>query len=292
MRHKLMMDVNPLVEMEKLRDLISQESISIAGIKRSVADLIPSLQNNFKSFLSRISGSASSETITLKASDREFLALIQTKPFLNLESIPAEVPEGMTSTFKGYAHALQAAATHVSTNTEKSMAEYSRMLAQIVTNKDMKVSMMPNNAKYRQMESQRDQLTKAMGNCFSDGSSNTKSTYGEVVQSNTEWRDVFMTMTALMDLLNRMNRDKLQEQAEECSELLGTIIKQIKNGEFEQAGPEVLDNLADGAYQCGAELELFSVVYFKATVLATAITDTMNNVEKALAEKEAEKQAA
>lgn len=285
MRHKLIIDVNPLNEMEKLRNLISQEAVSIDGIKRSVSDLIPSLQQNFKTFLARFKGD--SDAITLKASDREFLSLIQNKPYLNLEAIEAEVPEGLTSTFKTYAHALQAAATHCSTNAETAMADYSKMLGNIITNKSVKASMMPNAAKYRQMERQRDDLTKAMGECFSNGSTNAKSTYGEVVQTNTEWRDVFMTMQALMDVLNRMSRDKLQKHAEECSELLSTIIKQIRTGEFEDAGPEALDNLADGAYQCGAELELFSVVYFKATVLATAIADTMGNVSKALTEQQA-----
>ncbi len=205
---------------------------------------------------------------------------IEKRPYLTLEAYGAHVPEGLKSTYLDYAIALQAAATHCHDNAQKALDEYSILLAQIITNRQLKYSMKSNVVSYAKQEEDRNALTAAMGACFTLGSTKATSTYGDVVSSNGEWQAVLRTMHITMDLLNRMKRDTLHKKAEECSENLALIIKQIKSGEFEGAGPEAIKNLSDGAYQAGSELELFSVVYFKATVLATAISDTMKNITK------------
>lgn len=272
----------PLVEMKKLRYLVSQESVSVGGIVRSIKDLIPALQTNFKEFIGNFTKTDS--PITLKADEQAFTTLVMKRPYLTLEGYGAHVPEGMRSTYLEYAMALQTAAQHCHNIAQKSLNDYSMMLAQVITNRQLKLSMPSHVVSYAKMEEERNKLTAVMGACFDLGSTKATATYGDVVGSNSEWQAVFRTMHITMDFLNRMQRDMLHKKAEECSENLALIIKQIKSGEFDGAGPEVIQNLSDGAYQVGCELELFSVVYFKATVLASAITDTMKNLTKTITE--------
>lgn len=271
-----LLTIDPLQEMDHLRGVISQESISFDGITRSLKELVPSLQKNFQAFIHGFG--KGEQPAQLKADEKDFLKLIEGKVYLNLAPLLTYVPEGMNVTYLEYLLALKDAVQHCHEVALKSINDYSVYLAQLITNRQFKLSAMPHDAMYAKMEKDRTELLARMAKCFKVGSTKAESTYGEVVARNAEWGDVFQMIHQVDQLANTIRRDDLYKKAEECNDQLNTIIRQIRNSEFEGVAPDVVNNLSNGAYQVGAELEFFAAVYFRVLVINTALADTVNKV--------------
>jgi hypothetical protein len=288
-----LLTLDPIEEMENLRTLISNESFSMSGIINSLQNLIPSLQKNFQSYLNNFTAlgffKSDNPAIQLKSNEREFMRTLDGRVYLNLSPLMAYVPEGLDVSYLEYLTVLREVVLHCHSTTLTTLNEYSVYLAQIITNRQLKVTTMPHDAMYAKMEKTRTELSKRLAKCFKPGSSRAERTYGDVVDRNAEWVDVFKLVTEIDHLVNTISRDDLHKKAEECNAQLGTIIKQIRNHEFEGAGPEVTNNLAAGAYQSGAELEFFAATYFRTMTINTAIADTMNKVSEILKENDKSK---
>jgi len=282
--------LDPLQEMEHLRGMISHETFSVSGIVNSLQNLIPSLQKNFQDYINNftVAGFFKSDNpaVQLKSNEREFLRTIDGRVYLNLSPLLAYVPEGLEASYIEYLMVVRDLVLHCHSTTLKTLNEYSVYLAQIITNRQLKVTTMPHDALYAKMEKTRTELNKRAAKCFKPGSSRAERTYGDVVDRNGDWTEVFKLLTEIDHLVNTIDRSALHKKAEECNTQLGTIIKQIKNNEFEGAGPEVTNNLAAGAYQSGAELEFFAATYFRTMTINTAVGDTMNKVSAILKEND------
>jgi hypothetical protein len=272
--------LDPLQEMDDLRTMISNETFSVSGIVNSLQNLIPNLQKNFQGFIHGFS--KSEPAAQLKGNERDFLKQVEGRVYLNLSPLLAYVPEGLDVPYLEYLSVLQDAVLHCHDNTLKILNDYSVYLAQIITNRQLKITTMPLDATYAKMEKTRQDLTQRLAKCFKPGSSKAEARYGDVVGRNADWVEVFKDITRIDHLVNTIDRSVLHKKAEECNQQLNTIIKQIRNHEFEGAGPEVTNNLANGAYQAGAELEFFAATYFRVMTLNQAIGDTMRKVGEIL----------
>jgi hypothetical protein len=272
--HHLKLD--PLQEMDDLRTMISHETFSLSGIVHSLQNLIPDLQKNFQGFIHGFS--KSEPAVQLKSNERDFIKQIEGRVYLNLSPLLAYIPEGLDVSYLEYLEVLRDAALHCHDNSLKILNDYSVYLAQIITNRQLKISTLPLDATYAKMEQTRVALGKRLAKCFKTGSSKAEATYGDVVGRNADWSEVFQSIEHLDRLINSIDRTALHKKAEECNQQLATIIKQIRNNEFEGAGPEVTNNLANGAYQAGAELEFFAATFFRITTMNRAIGDTMNKI--------------
>lgn len=268
--------LDPIQEMDHLRGLISNESFSMSGITHSLQNLLPNIQKHFQGFIQGFS--TSEPAVKLKGSERDFIKLLDGRVYLNLTPLMTHVPEGMTVSYLDYLLVLKDAVQHCHDVTLKTLNDYSVYLAQIITNRQFKLTTMPHDAMYVKLEKQRAELNARLAKCFKVGSSKAESTYGDVVQRNAEWVDVFKLLDTVNGVLNSVDRTNLHKKADECNNQLSIIIKQIRNNEFEGAGPEVTNNLSNGAYQSGAELEFFAITFFRVTVFNTAVTDTMKEL--------------
>jgi len=278
--NKLNYKTDPMKEMEHLRDLISNESFSMQGIVHSLQNLIPSIQKNFQSFVH--SFSEKTPAVQLKSSERDFMKLLDGRVYLNLSPLMAFVPEGLVVPYIEYLAVLKEAVQHCHDTTLKTLNEYSMYLAQIITNRQFKITTMPHDKMYATMEKARAAMNAKVAKCFKTGSTKAEATYADVVNRNAEWVDVFHLLDQVGHIANTIPRDDLHKKADECNNQLEIIIKQIRNNEFEGAGPEVTNNLSNGAYQSGSELEFFAATYFRVLVITTSVGDTMQKVTEVL----------
>lgn len=279
MRPTLEFPVDPLDDMQRLRTLISMESISMTGVKNALANLLPSLRSNFDLFSRKFT--THEPAIALKGNERDFVKLVNNQHYLNITSLAAYVPEGLAVPYLEYLIVLNDSIEHCSKYAMELMNEYSLFLAQIVTNRELKHTVSSHTSRLKAIETERKELIARMAKCFNQTTTATVS-YGDVVSRNVDWQNVFELMTSASNKVNHISRDALHKKADECNKYLEIIIKQIKNGHYDDAGPEVTTNLSEGAYQAASELEFFSVVYYKTTTLNTAISDTMKNVTESI----------
>jgi uncharacterized protein YukE len=274
--------LDPLQEMDHLRTVISNETFSVQGIVNSLKNLIPDLQKNFQGFIQGFS--RNEPAAQLKGNERDFIKLVEGRVYLNLAPLLAYVPEGLQVSYLEYLEVLTSAVLHCHDTTLKTLNDYSVYLAQIITNRQLKITGMPHDATYAKMEQARQALNKKLAACFKPGSSKAEATYGDVVGRNNDWVEVFKDVARVDHLINTLDRGLLHQKAEECNNQLNTIIKQIRNNEFEGAGPEVVNNLSNGAYQAGAELEFFAATYFRVMTFNQAVSDTMAKVTEIIKE--------
>lgn len=284
MTHTLQLPTEtPIEEMGKIHNFIAQEAISMSGITRALKDFMPGMRDSFSRYARGFSQHEPS--IELKGDDRTFARMILAQQYLNIAPIAAYVPQGLNVHYVDYLDILLEGVKHVQDNTMRVMNDYSVFLAQIITNREMKFSVESHEAQYKKMEVERKALISRMSDCFLKGSVRTDVTYGDVVERNGDWPEVINKSNIAMKSINLINRTALHKKADECDKYLQTIIKMISDGKFEGAGPEVTTNLSNGAYQAACELEFFTVIFFKLTVLATAISDTMKATTETLKKK-------
>lgn len=282
MRPTLVIPVDPMHELGRLNSAISVEAFSMSGVQNALTGFLPLLQDNFERFIN--SFSTKDPAIQLKSNERDFIKLVSGGQYLAMTSLPAYVPEGLSVHYLDYLVVLVEAVEHCFNNTQQHLNGYSTYLAQMITNREMRETTASHLAKYKEMEVTRLKLVKRLSDCF-NGNHSTNATYGDVVSRNAEWQNVFEVLTKATTLINKISRDALHKKAEESNKYLETIIRQIKEGKFELAGPEVTKNLSDGAYHAALELEFFVMVYFRMTTLNKAISDTMNAVTETIKAK-------
>lgn len=277
MRPKFKIQHDPMSELDRLRNNVSMEAISFDGIKSALADFLPAVKENFERFANKF---ASRELpIALKANEREFIQLLNKTQYLKMTSYAVFIPEGLAVPYLVYLETLKDAIDHCFQTTEKSLNEFTTSLAQVITNRELKYYVAPMKSKFDAMEKNRALLVKRLGECFNQTTATTAS-YEDVVARNTEWSQIFSLLDVASNTTNKISHDHLHKKSEECNMLLSTIIRQIQNGEFVDAGPEVTNNLSNGAYQVASELEFFSMVYYRIMTLSTAISDTVNKVSE------------
>ncbi|EKD22668.1 MAG: hypothetical protein ACD_84C00015G0001 [uncultured bacterium] len=59
-------------------------------------------------------------------------------------------------------------------------------------------------------------------------------------------------------------------------------MEKIKRNEFDGMSPEIIRNLSDGAFQVASELEFYSVMHYRVTAYANAVTRTAEHFEKTM----------
>ena len=67
-----------------------------------------------------------------------------------------------------------------------------------------------------------------------------------------------------------------------ASALLNTLLTKLNRGDLDDVSPQVVKNLADGAYQAACEVEFYSVTYYKVHALAGALDRTTDTLLKTL----------
>jgi hypothetical protein len=275
MRPKFQIQHDPMRELDRLRNNVSMEAIGLDGIRASLADFLPSVKENFERFANKFS--QRENAIALKGNESAFLKHVSTTPYLGMSTVVAYVPEGLAVPYNDYLAVLKDAADHCYQTTEKSINEFSTFLAQIITNRELKYYVAPQKQKYDLMEKTRAELVNRLSDCFNQ-TQNTTVLYTDVVERNSDWGHVFSNLRTVSTTVNKISHTALHKKSDECNMLLSSIIRQIQNDAFADAGPEVTNNLASGAYQVACEIEFFSVVYYRLATLNTAIGDTMAKI--------------
>jgi hypothetical protein len=257
---------------------ISMEAFYGANIKELLSGSFSPLVTEVKSFLHSFMPDTQGIVSTTKVSD--FIRSINKHPYLDITPLAAFVPEGLDTTYLEYLESLMKNAAHASTVLNDVLSPYSVFLSQIVNNKDAILETTTFSNMYKSLEKERSSLYENIGKCFKYGSTKTEVTLGDVIKRNSDWEHVFNNVTSITKLINSVDRNILNKKIKECSDLLDIIIAKIKRNELNNATPEVVRNLSDGAYQVASELEFFSVTYYKIIALVTSIDRTTEHFNK------------
>lgn len=277
--------MNTVISLEDLgtlnraREWIALESnfAFVSNLSALVGKFLPTARNAFAGFTQRFS--ASDPAITLTRDQKRLLALVEKEKYLDLAPLQAYVPAGMHQSYLHYLNILTAAVDRVSI-IENRVNQYANYLALIITNRDDRFSTKDGAAVYRKLEQERAQMYKDLGSCFKTGSHETRTRYDKVVDRNSDWKQIFVTLEAIDTKINSVNRKDLQKGVANVTELIDEFMKLVKDGHIDKATPTMLNELSDGAFQLASELEAFATTYYRVMAMNTAVNDTVTHVLK------------
>ena len=138
------------------------------------------------------------------------------------------------------------------------------------------------HAELEKSAKQRDICLKGTAACFKDGSTKAETTYGEVVDRNNDWGQIFPKVDGMTKTINSVSRTAVAKKMRECTEMLDVIMRKIERGDFANVSPQVAMNLSNGAFEVASELEFFAVTHYRVQAMAGAIDNTVQHVTKSL----------
>lgn len=260
-----------------IRDAIATEAFNASDVAAYFKGSFPAVVRTFRDFAEAFS--PSQVALVLTPQHRAFQKELPKFTYLDIAPITAYVPEGLHTTYLAYMKFLMDAVDHTS-HIMDVMTSYSAYLAQVISNSDMSLSTKSYEGEYKQLQRERESISKDIGACFTNSSSKSEVAIRDVVQRNADWPDVFAQATELAETMHRVNRSALIKKVVECDNHLAVILKMIDSKGRDKVSQQMVTNLADGAYQTASELEFYSATYFKTEVLLASISRTIENFQR------------
>lgn len=257
------------------RDLVALEAFTIGDVSGLLKNLFPTIQAELTGFISKFS--AGDEAVKFTTKERDFLKAMQGKTYMDIVSLTAHVPEGLAVTYLEYLDSLELAVRHATDITDGVLSPYSLFLAQLVSNAEERFSSGRIDQTYPNLAKERESFNKSLGQCFKPGSTKAEVKYGDVVNRNADWPQIFRRSEQLVTMVNKVDRKVLDRKVAECARLLDIVLEKVKREELNDANPQVVKNLAEGAYQVACELEFYSVTHYKAEAFAAAVSRTVQH---------------
>lgn len=273
------MDTQTLQHLNHQREWVALEAEVASGtfdVAGLVDRFLPQAKELFAGFVSRFS--PSDPAIALTRDQREFMRVIEAVKYLDLAPTTAYVPQGLEATYLDYLNMLGPAVDYAVKAGER-LSTYTAFLAMLLTNRDHRFSAQDNAVIYKEMERTRAGLNQDLGSCF-NSTHVAESRYDKVVARNSDWTQVFHSLEKITTEVNRVDRKQLQKNAHDASDLMSKLIDVIQRNEMNDSSPNVVLEMADGAFQIASELEFYATIYYRVLALATAVNETTFNIKR------------
>lgn len=262
----------PFDELHVQRDL-ALESMMVSNPFERLTNLLPVAVSAFKHMLGLMSTDAPAAN-PLTGDQAKFVKTVASRNYLNLSQMPARVPEGMKSTYLQYLHVLTEASTHASQVVDR-LSAYTLFLGTLINEHGAELSTRFDRASYNALRAARDDHTSMLATLVQNGSVKVDSTYGAVVERNADWKAIFEGLNLVASQINGVNKRTINKKVEEAAQYLEIIERKVGRGELEHISPQMVAEIADGAFQMGKEVEYFVAVWYKVQALTEAINATV-----------------
>lgn len=262
-------------ELRLTAELVALEahlSMDLAGLMKNT---LPQIVSGFANLTGRFS--PTEPAVPLTSRQQDFLRELQKHPYLDVVPLAAYVPEGLKVPYVSYAAPLLRAAEHASKVSTDTLYKFATFLAQIISNKDSKLSTSSMERELKAVSQMREHLNQALGACFAPGSTRAEVTYGDVVGRHSDWPVVFRDTDALSKIVNGIDRKVLDKKIEECVGYLNIVKTKLERNEMDGVSPQVVQNLSDCAYAVAQEMEFVAAVYYKTLALNQSVNRTMDH---------------
>lgn len=261
------------------RDLVALEAFTVSDVTGLLRKVFPSIASQFSS----LKGDLGSDTppIKLNGQSHDLVALLSAHKYTDIDVLTVSVPEGLKTTYLEYLGPLEFAVEHTS-KVLGALDPFIEFLGQIVNSADERLSSTPIDGSFEAIAKEREAINIALGKCFAVGSSKAQAKYGSVVERNADWTRVFQKSSELVERIGDIPRAELNKKVATASALLNTVLTKLNRGDLDDVSPQVVKNLADGAYQAACEVEFYSVTYYKVHALAGALDRTTDTLLKTL----------
>lgn len=213
---------------------------------------------------------------------RAFLQKLSLHSYAELRGMRAYRPAGLHVSFLAYLKELDVAVNHVQAFQAETLTPYLTFLAHLTAHSNAALSTEEHRKEHQALAAKRDAMDAAFAKMFKPGDTSAETTVGVVTERNADWPELLVQANTLSNKVESLRLATIQQMVKQAEDYLDMLFHQAQQGKLENATPEVMQNLADGAYQIASELEFLSVTYYRAIVLNQAIKDTMEKLHEAM----------
>jgi hypothetical protein len=271
-----------ITELEAQRT-IALESMILPNAFERLTSLLPIAVKSFQSMMGLMSTDAPAAN-PLTSAQAKFTKTVANRNYLNLSQMPARVPEGMKGTYLAYLHILSEASTHASQIVDK-LSAYTLFLGTLINEHGAELNTKFNRSMYSGMAAERDDRTRMLGTVHQPGSTKADTVYSAVVERNADWQAIFEALNLVTSQINGVNKRTINKKVEEASHYLQIIETKVSRGELAHISPQMVAELADGAFQMGKEVEYFVAIWYKVQAITEAINATVTTLNSVYEER-------
>jgi hypothetical protein len=160
------------------------------------------------------------------------------------------------------------------------LSHYTVFLGALINEHDAQLSTRFDRRYYNELRAKRDDFTRMLSGLITPGSTKADTTYGAVVQRNADWKAVFENLNLVAHQINSVNKRMVNKKVEEASHYLGIIEQKIGRGELKDITPQMVTELAEGAYEIGKDVEYFVAIWYKVQAITEALNTTVTTLNK------------
>lgn len=249
------------------------------GIMDSFKNLIPTIVNDFVGFIKN-SGNIKDQLSLRKGSFdhvvEKAVVAINEYNYMDASLLKAFCPEGFNSYYYDYAISLEKASAFLK-DLPRHLDDFELYVAQLLSSSDKVKSTQEALPHFKAFTKQRDLLNKELSKHFKRGS-NTEGTFGDFARRNADLSESVSIMNNVNSNLNSIDREQLLSKMNNIAKTLTEIRNKIKEGGYENVSYQTPKDLANTTLQVAMLLEFFSVVYFQAQGMNTALIYTSEHI--------------
>lgn len=272
-------DVATLDDLRRIDARVSMEGEHLVNFAETLRGVVPTLVDTTKSFLSRFTGKDSPLTaiekpVTLNYNEfRKFVSLMEDQRYMSITNLRWFVPEGFEGKILDYVETLLPCAGHAESVISAVLNPYAQFLSRIVTSKNATMNTSRDLGFLAKRDVERELLQNDIAKFFKHGSTGAKSTIGDVISRNADWKPFFNDLGALREASDALKPEVVQAQVKDVMHLLDALKTAVHNGELDNSSASTLKNLSEGTLSAAKEVEFYSITMFRIFTLMN-ITET------------------
>lgn len=207
--------------------------------------------------------------------------------FFGTKNVPEDVlkkvfvptPEGFIGNINKYQISLDLSLDYYEKVTSVMLREFYITVAAFVTNKDRKLSIKDDTAKFKGYEAARIELTKDISSHFSKGNTG-RTLFHDAYANYDEFKKVCKDNNSLTKRLDQIDLKKVADQVKKIVDTLDIAIASAERGDYDKASNEALMNLANGTFELAQQVEFFAATAYRIKALTFAISETEDKIKK------------
>lgn len=272
------------IESQRPLEIIAMESEVLSNMAKTLTNFFPDISSNVQAGfakLDNLKGFSGWSLNIFKSKEDKIKDKAASVPYTDLINMKMRVPEGMRGNFLAYSQCLAEAFAYNAT-IEKLLNDYYFSLSAMITNKNHKISLQDHTRKYKESKAQREALNQKIYAFFVKGSNDFETAYKFCFANNNELGSVFNNCNELQDKLKQYNLANVKGMVKKIVDVQDILIKDLKSSNIATISPEVAKNISEGSYECGYQVELLAVNYYRTQSFLNAVEENIDRLQERL----------
>ena len=281
--HSLAYDANDDsgMSMDFLVRRIAVESSVSVGSLELFTELVPKSLSFIQGFVPSIKSFFDSSDQLYVESDRaKVVTKIDRVTLEALGDVSVFIPEGFSGELLLYLLLLVAQGNELYKNSVSALQDYNRELSVFLSHADARKSQKSLVDQYKKTKAMREKYNADIAEFFKNKNSTaTRASFISVIRRLQDLKDIFKAEKTLSQLHKSVNLKIFIEETTKITGLLNLINARIKSKEIEGVSPQVVNNLATGAYEAAKLIEYVAFFNYQVEVALTSVKNTADKLK-------------